>query len=114
MKRVLVAAMMLLVTGSVFATDVNVEREKGKQEVKASGVKQEVNKENEKIKETDCAVTLSTSVGIPPFAGADISCTGTGANCAIAWDTVESCLAEGLRRGISKFNKFIDAIRAIW
>lgn len=114
MKRVLVAAMMLLVTGSVFATDVHVDRVKGKEEVKVSAVQKNMKIDEVGSKNYDCSVSLKGSVGVPPFAGATFTCTGTGNTCSEAWDTVEGCIDEGIRRGKKKFTTFIQSIMGMW
>lgn len=100
MKRVLVAAMMLLVTGSVFATDVNVDREKGKQEVKASEVKKEG-------LDKQCTVTLKGKLSYFLIADVEYSCSATAETCKEATDDAMGCVDYN----ISIFKKKIDNLR---
>ena len=93
MKRVMVAVMMLLVTGSVFATEVNVDREKGKIEVKKEVIddQSELNKNDE-----SCTVTVSgeLSVGV---AKVDVECSATAATCDRAIKKLSGCLKAAKR-----------------
>lgn len=103
MKRVLVAAMMLLVTGSVFATDGKIEREQGKQEVnkevKPSG--------SLEVNDKSCTVTISGTLRYLFVADATYSCSATATTCQEASDDAQACVAYNIE-------KFYQKVKNVW
>jgi intracellular sulfur oxidation DsrE/DsrF family protein len=84
MKRMIVAAVLLVSTVSVFAADVKseVNTKEKLREVRCSGV--EV---------AECSMTLTATFG-PSFAQVQVSCKGTAATCKEAGIIAKSCLDE--------------------
>ena len=93
MKRVMVAAMLLLVTGSVFATEVKVDREKVKQEVQQEKT---VDKASAVVLTEECTITLDGWIGLP-FLGIRVSCQGTATTCKRAAALVAKCVKETIK-----------------
>lgn len=85
MKRVIMAAALLVSTASVFATetkDLISNKETGKE------VKVKV-----KEKRDECSVSLSTKIG-PSWAQFEVKCTYTATTCKEAIAGVNRCLEE--------------------
>lgn len=90
----MVAAMLLLVTGSVFATDGKIEKEKGKVELKKEVKAVELDKDELK---GECTVSISGQVSIPGLTGT-IACSATEASCDVAIDKAIECVKATLKR----------------
>lgn len=93
MKRVLVAAMLLLGTVSVFATEGKMDREKGKQEVK---YEKTVDKSSADVLEEECTISLEGWIGIP-YIGIHVSCSAKAATCKRAAEMVVNCVRDTIK-----------------
>ena len=82
MKRMIMAAMLLVSTVSVFAADVKSENNK---HVKLAEVKSIENRADE------CSMTLTATLG-PSFAQIQVTCKGTAATCKEAGAIAISCI----------------------
>lgn len=83
MKRLMLAAMLLVSTATVFATET-----KGKTEGKTTETTQ-VNR-----KQTDeCTVSISGKVG-PAFAQVEVKCSYTSSSCQEALTQVKKCIQD--------------------
>ena len=82
MKRVIMAAMLLVSTVSVFAADVQSESNRP---VKLTERKNIVNGADE------CSMTLTATIG-PSFAQIQVTCKGTAATCKEAGVIAKTCL----------------------
>lgn len=105
MKRVLVAAMLLLVTISVFATEGEIDRGKVRV-VQAVQGKRKMDK--------SCTVSIKGVVGVLPFAGSEFNCSATAETCSEALDDAEKCVEEGIRRGRKKLIDFMSSLKFLW
>ena len=95
MKRVLVAAMTLLVTGSVFATEGKIEKEKVKVEIKKDVKTVELKKVDEV--DGECTVSFSGRIEIPGISGT-FTCSSTESTCDAAIDKAISCIKSAIDR----------------
>jgi hypothetical protein len=83
MKRVIMAAALLVSTASVFATET-------KGEVSSKENRKEVKVEQERV---ECSVSLSAKIG-PSYAQIEVKCTYTATTCKEAIAGVNKCLDE--------------------
>jgi hypothetical protein len=82
MKRMIMAAMLLVSTVSVFAADV-------KSEVNRKADQIEIKVKEKKVNE--CSMTLTATIG-PSFAQVQVTCKGTAATCKEAGAIAKNCL----------------------
>ena len=82
MKKVIMAAMLLVSTISVFAADVK----------SVGNVNKKLTEINTGVGTADeCSMTLTTTIG-PSFAQVKVTCSGTAATCVEAAAIVKSCI----------------------
>ena len=84
MKRMIMAAMLLVSTVSVFAADVKSEGKKDEKTTEAKIATKEA---------AECSLTLKATIG-PSFAQVEVSCTGSAATCKEAVSIAKNCLDE--------------------
>jgi hypothetical protein len=84
MKRMIMAAMLLVSTVSVFAADVKSEgrKDEKKKEVKIA------------TKEAaECSISITATLG-PSWGSVTVTCTGTASTCKGAVVTAKNCIEE--------------------
>lgn len=111
MKRVLVAAMLLLGTVSVFAAEGKIDREKGKQEVKKE-VKKMLNPPGLTYEQKSCTVTIGGEVGFFPFFEVEIKCTATATTCKEASDDAQACLKYNIEKAKKVAEDYYNTLMA--
>jgi len=84
MKRMIMAAMLLVSTVSVFAADVKSE---GKKDEKATEVKIAAKEA------VECSISITATIG-PSWSSVTVTCTGTASNCKEAVVTAKNCIEE--------------------
>jgi hypothetical protein len=84
MKRMIMAAALLVSTVSVFATDVR------KGEV---NIDQKIERQKEQGREPVCEVSMETTISVPGIS-IRVTCTASASNCREAIQLANSCLAE--------------------
>ncbi len=84
MKRMIMAAMLLVSTVSVFAADVQREGSKDEKRIEVNISKGET---------SECSISITATLG-PTAASIQVTCTGTAANCKEAVSIASSCINE--------------------
>jgi hypothetical protein len=87
MKRIIVAAVLLVSTVSVFAADVKSEgkNDQRKTEIKISGKEA-----------SECSLSLEATFG-PSWGNVTVTCKGTASTCKEAVSIAKNCLEEAKR-----------------
>ncbi|MFZ9661824.1 MAG: hypothetical protein ACO29O_08095 [Chitinophagaceae bacterium] len=86
MKRMIVAAMLLCGTGSVFAAEQ-------KSEMRNRDVISIVKKEKDQGEAVVCTVSLSASIG-PEYMQVTVTCSASASTCKEAIATAKSCIED--------------------
>lgn len=101
MKRVLVAAMLLLGSVSVFAEEGKIDKDKGREVKKDIKVAQD-EREEDKL----CTVSISAKLSYPLIAEASFICSASAEDCITASEMAQGCV----QYNIEKFRKKIEGL----